>query len=204
MNVFKLFSQNIIKWWYVRVAPIFHINNNTMGPHRFESDEEWKKRQEEEKRQEEKRAALSDTHEDQEDESNATIHEAEKASSDSTADAMAILDRINHEKNDARTLEIEKQRKLREEQDRIASIMNTNKVDISSFIEEGRNLADTNSNGSEDSSSDSGSGSSKSDEMDEQMRRAQEILDRLNREAAEDEAKKAAEIEAAKKAAGVL
>ena len=68
--------------------------------------------------------------------------------------------------------------------------MNANKVDVNSFIEQGKNAAQQ----AEKKAADEAKAA-------EEMRRAQEIIDRLNREAAEDEAKKQAELEAAKAAA---
>lgn len=101
-------------------------------------------------------------------------------------DAMEILRRINEEKEEKRRQDVEKARKKAQEEARIAAIMNANKVDVDAFIEAGRAAKEE-------------IASKKAD--DDALRRAQEIMDRLNREAAEDDAKKEAEIEAAKQEA---
>jgi hypothetical protein len=60
--------------------------------------------------------------------------------------------------------------------------MNSNKVDVNSFIAAGKAAVEETRH-------------------EDDMRRAQEIMNRLNQEAAEDEAKKLAEVEAARKTA---
>ena len=99
---------------------------------------------------------------------------------------MEILRRINEEKEEQRRQDVEKARKKAQEEARIAAIMNANKVDVDAFIEAGKVAKEEIA--------------SKKTE-DDALRRAQEIMDRLNQEAAEDEAKKLAEIEAAKQEA---
>ncbi len=104
--------------------------------------------------------------------------------------AQEILDRLNRE---AAADEAKKQaaidaaKKQADEKARLDAIMRANQVDISAFIEEGKAKAQ------EETSSDRDTNAS-----DDALKRAQEIMDRLNREAAEDEAKKQAEIDAAK------
>ena len=61
-------------------------------------------------------------------------HEIPKGTS---ADAMEVLNRINREKEEARKRAVEKQWKKRQEEERIAEIMNAGKVDVDAFIEEG-------------------------------------------------------------------
>ena len=125
-----------------------------------------------------------------------------------STDAMEVLNRINREKEEARKRAIEKQWKQREEEERIAAIMNSNKVDVGAFIEEGKHKAkeqeaepDISIDKPEEANIDIKEEVADAGATDEQLRRAQEIIDRLNREAAEDEAKKQAEIDAAKQQA---
>lgn len=73
-------------------------------------------------------------------------------------------------------------------------IMKKNAVDISEYIEEGKANQKKEVKAEE---------SNATTDNDDALLRAQEIIDRLNREAAEDEAKKQAEIDAAKIAAGI-
>ena len=104
--------------------------------------------------------------------------------------AQEILDRLNREAaadEAKKQAEIDAAKKQADEKARLDAIMRANQVDISAFIEEGKAKAQ------EDTSSDN-----QSEASDEALRRAQEIMDRLNKEAAEDEAKKQAEIDAAK------
>lgn len=193
MNFFQIIMGNIIKWWHVHITPILHINNNKRGDGRFQGgDGRWD--------QEDSVQGSAQTGYGQGSGDNiqgaaaSASNSGEPVSNGASTDAMEILNRINREKDEVRLREIEAAEKKREEEARIASIMNSNKVDVNAFIEEGRSKS-----GSMDTSSGSVSSSdAAASASDEEMRRAQEILDRLNREAAEDEAKKAAEIEAAK------
>lgn len=91
------------------------------------------------------------------------------------------------EQSDAREVAAEPRTEIdvrQQDEERIAAIMRANRVNVDSYIEEGKhrreqqNLADEETVNAEN------------------LRRAQEIMDRLNREAAEDEAKKQAELEA--------
>lgn len=89
--------------------------------------------------------------------------------------------------NEAHTTKV-KVTDAKEEEERIAAIMNANKVDVSAMIAEAKeHIVEEPKN--------------TSSAEDDALRRAQEIMDRLNREAAEDEAKKNAEIEAVKQQA---
>ena len=117
------------------------------------------------------------------------------ADDDSIARANEIMARLAREAaadEAKKQAEIDAARKKADEDARLASILKSTKVDISGFINEG--LASRSETHTEDTSSDTSSDTP----SDEALRRAQEIMDRLNREAAEDEAKKQAEIEAAK------
>ncbi|MBQ9234193.1 MAG: hypothetical protein IJ167_09190 [Lachnospiraceae bacterium] len=240
MNFFKYISSNIIKWWQIHITPILHINNNKKGRDRFEGGDGSLENQyaaDAAERAVESatnanpaiNSQVSDGAYDDQISQNAsgksTINSDllnNKIPDGTSADAMEVLNRINKEKDEARKRAVENQRKKREEEERIAAIMNAGKVDVNAFIEEGRSKAadhsenshnnvDTYGSGSSDTEADSSvpvnadsetSGeSSTSDATEEQLRRAQEIIDRLNREAAEDEAKKQAEIDAAKQRA---
>lgn len=101
-------------------------------------------------------------------------------------DAMEVLRRINEEKEEKRRQDVENARKKAQEEARIAAIMNANKVDVNAFIEAGRVAKEEIANKKAE---------------DDALHRAQEIMDRLNQEAAEDDAKKIAEIEVAKQEA---
>lgn len=107
----------------------------------------------------------------------------------STEDPMEVLRRINEEKEEKRRKEIEKAKQKASEEARIAAIMNANKVDVNAFIEAGK------------AAKEEIAAKKVEEQREEDLRRAQEIMDRLNREAAEDEAKKQAEIDAAKQEA---
>ncbi len=140
-----------------------------------------------------------------------------------TEDAMEILRRINEEKENAQRKDIEKARQRAAEDARIAAIMNANKVDVNAFIEAGRaakeEIAAKKAANEEQIRNELAQKKAievqqatvvkvavdeelkKKRKQEEDLRRAQEIMDRLNREAAEDEAKKQAEIDAAKQEA---
>lgn len=177
-NFFARVRGNIIKWWQQVVLPVLHINNN----------DRWKGRSFRQQQEENNFAKESDNMISAAPES----AEAETEGMDSsvsangdTSDALEVLNRIQQEKELERQREIERVRQQAEEKDRVASIMNANKVDVNAFIEAGKAAIQDNSN----------------EAADEAMQNAQEIIDRLNREAAEDEAKKQAEIEVAKQMA---
>ena len=214
MNFFKYISSNIVKWWQVHITPILHINNNKKGRGRFEGGDGSLENQyaaEAAERAVESapnagsamNSQVSDgAYEDQilQDSSGKSTINSDllnnKVPDGTSADAMEVLNRINKEKDEARKRAVENQWKKREEEERIAAIMNAGRVDVDAFIEEGRSKAAEHSEVMEASENKDTSGAT-----DEQLKRAQEIIDRLNREAAEDEAKKQAEIDAAKEKA---
>ncbi len=236
MNFFKYISSNIVKWWQVHITPILHINNNKKGRGRFEGGDGSLENQyaaEAAERAVESapnagsamNSQVSDgAYEDQilQDSSGKSTINSDllnnKVPDGTSADAMEVLNRINKEKDEARKRAVENQWKKREEEERIAAIMNAGRVDVDAFIEEGRSKANVQSENAKTSEKDTkatetvasnsvNEDSETSTEPDtsgateEQLRRAQEIIDRLNREAAEDEAKKQAEIDAAKEKA---
>ena len=100
--------------------------------------------------------------------------------------ASQKAEQIKREKELARQQEIERLRRQQQEQEQIAAIMNANKVNVNAFIEAGREAKKHDEE------------ERKAAQEEENLRKAQEIIDRLNREAAEDEAKKEAEIAEAK------
>ena len=186
MNVFKWFSQRVIKWWRVVVVSVLKIDNNDPGQSPAGDDAE--------KAQAQGETGAGNAAVPEGEGQHVSAFSQEAIPADTSEDAMAVLNRINREKEDARAREIEEQRKKSEEAARIASIMQAGKVDVNAFIEEGRSKA-------AEQKAEVPKEEAKPDATEEQLRRAQEIMDRLNREAAEDEAKKQAEIEAAKAAA---
>ena len=147
-----------------------------------------------------------------------------------TEDPMEVLRRINEEKEATRRKGIEDAKKKASEEARIAAIMNANKVDVNAFIEAGKAAKQEIAARKADEQSRREIAEQKAREVQattsvqatveaelerqykmeaelekkrkqDDLRKAQEIMDRLNREAAEDEAKKQAEIEAAKQEA---
>ncbi len=198
MNFFAGIFHNIVKWWNVKVWSRIRINNNTTGEGRAQRlDVEGNPITEEEYRAAKKEGRPAEAK--KEEAQGSGMH------MDRT-DALEILNRINREKDEARLQEIEEGKKLRGEQStskededaKIASILNAGRADVNRFIEEGRSRAAEAAQEESAPAPASGGGPSE-----EELLRAQEIIDRLNREAAEDEAKKQAEIDAAKAAAGV-
>ena len=178
---------NIIKWWQQTLLPVLKINNN-----RDQGSSGWKQQEtvipdsapvdqsgvvsEEE---------FSDLHEQDEDQDILRL-------------AQQKAELMQREDEERRQQQIEKARRKLQEQERIASIMDANKVDVNAFIEAGR---EAQRSIREQAGEKEQQHSKEEQKQDEEMRRAQEIIDRLNREAAEDEAKKQAEIDAAKQKA---
>ena len=206
---FSSVKGHVIKWWQLVIMPVLHINNDR----KVVQNEEQPKQQPVQMTQnaqmqqmtfETQGPLVNSVHTVSEgnSENNNTssqmvdrgkqkelemVQSMTKESDASTnEDAMEILRRINEEKEEKRRRDVEQARKKAQEEARIADIMNANKVDVNAFIEAGRVAKEE-------------IASKKAE--DDAIRRAQEIMDRLNREAAEDEAKKVAEIEAAKQEA---
>jgi hypothetical protein len=183
------FKNHIVKWYRAVLLPVFHIDNNKSfndvpsGPQASILPEEQNILKEESAD-----VSTSASSNAVEESTGPTVRmpAAQKKGPAVTGDAAEVLARINSDREGRYSDEIEEARKKAEEERRKAeekarldSIMNANKVDVDSFIAQGKTAAQ---------------------EADE-MKRAQEIMDRLNREAAEDEAKKVAEIEEAKRQA---
>lgn len=182
---FKSVKGHVIKWWQQVVLPVFRINNN--GNQNTPDNQTMAAKntdQETAKEQIEGKENLNNVREE--------VVSSKDTSGGSISDAGAedILKRLEQEKQveeEKRRREIEEARRRRQEQERIDAIMNANKVDVNAFIAEGKANRENKP--------------VENDKQQEEMRRVQEIMDRLNREAAEDEAKKRAEIEAARKEA---
>lgn len=186
MNIFKVITGNIVKWWQLTVMPILRIDNNQSPQNGANiqnpsaanvQSADSNKYSEAVAFNDVKSNAVSDK--TVQDSSN---HSEKNTASPDTSDAQMIMDRINREREEKRKQDMEKARLKAEEDARLASIMNANKVDVNAFIKAGKEAMEHK-------------------QEDEALIRAQEIMDRLNREAAEDEAKKQAEIEAAKQKA---
>lgn len=187
-NFFNVFRGNIVKWWRLVILPVFRVNNN--DPQTPVSGGSTPNREAEAAPEPKKEAVKTEQpvstakKKEKKDNSDTWWGEAMNNETDGDKDKLFSVDKYkaSADKGDAmdilKRMELEKQKEMEElrrkaeEQERIDSILNANRKNVDEFIEEGRTQ--------------------------EEMRRAQEILDRLNREAAEDEAKKAAEIEAAK------
>lgn len=188
-NFLSNFKNHIVKWYRLVILPVFHIDNSGKKP-RFHTEGE---------ESEISNAAdgtngagntntvpsKNDSNEENV-KSSVTMPSQNKKGPVVSGDAEAILNRINSDREGKHLDEIEKARRKADEDAKLASIMNANKVDVNSFIEQGRSAAQE---------------AEKEARAAEEMRRAQEIIDRLNREAAEDEALKQAELDAAKASA---
>lgn len=184
---FSRVKGNLIKWWQLVVLPVLRINNNSAKkPERFITEESEKPLQNGDSVQKEKEVEVNTAqHTENSVPGNISVNPNVAVEGVNGEDLLEILNRINKEKERERLQEIEKARQKAEEQERIASIMNANKVDVNAFIEAGKAAIESN----------------REKPSEEDLKRAQEIMDRLNREAAEDEAKKQAEIEEARKKA---
>lgn len=172
---------NLIKWWRLTILPVFRLNNNNPASVLEEV------KMEQNKVNNASMEILNEQHQE------VSKKEASKTGSrESEKDIIARLERERKEKEERKRKEIEETRQKVQEEERIAAILNANRVKVDSFIEEGKagrkKVSDTQEDIPEDERA----------HRDEEMKRAQEIIDRLNREAAMDEAKKQAEIEAAK------
>lgn len=177
---FSRVKGNLIKWWQLVVLPVLKINNNvSRKAERYVREDNREAVQDTSAVNAQVNAGAADsmTHG-----ADGAAAAAAKAQTPEGENPLEVLNRINQEKEKKRLKEIEEGRQKAQEQQRIASIMNANKVDVNAFIEAGKEAIEVAN-------------------KEEEMRRAQEIIDRLNREAAEDEAKKQAEIEAARKQA---
>ena len=179
---FKSVKGHVIKWWQQVILPVFHLNNN--GKRNTPNAKEEKKKTDNGINEVEQVNVYV------KEQVNTYTKEQMKGenvvNSVGEQDAAAILERLEREKREEveRTQrEIDEIRRKNQEQERIAAILNANQMNVNAFIAEGK------------ASRENTSGEVNIKEQAD-MQRAQEILDRLNREAAEDDAKKRAEIEA--------
>ena len=184
VGIFGRIKSNLFKWWQLTILPVLRINNdNPRWLDKYKTNNQGDMPQQESADGSVQQVAAN------KEAVKAVEKDAVPASGQQVAggDPLEVLNRIQNEKNYIYQQEIEKERSKREEQDRIASIMNANKVNVNAFIEAGKAAIEANQEKEEKTA----------DLKDEEARRAHEIIDRLNREAAEDEAKKQAEIEEA-------
>ena len=178
-NFLMNFKNHIVKWYQTVLLPVFHIDNSGKVQKFNSEGEDPQTKAEMDRAEMEKR----------EKEKTITMPGMNQEAPDASEDALAVLNRINNDRNGKHMNEVEKARKEAEdakrkadEEARLASIMNANKVDVDSFIAQGKSAAQEAKEA-------------------EELKRAQEIIDRLNNEAAADEAAKQAEIEEAKRKA---
>lgn len=193
MNIFKVITGNIVKWWQLTVMPILRIDNNNINrsqPQNNVPTNSVQSTQQVEVGLTAEQTSQGDTPVPVA----ASISQQNNADTSSNqtremTDAQLVMERINREREEKRKKDMEKA----QEEARLAAIMNANKVDVNAFIQAGKEAREETVNEkSNDNTSDANA---------DAMARAEEIIARLNREAAEDEAKKIAEIEAAKQKA---
>lgn len=192
-NFFMNFKNHIVKWYQTVLLPVFHIDNSGSNQRSYTEGEEPETPAADGAvsggadtgASDGTKAASGGTSSGK----TVTMPGMNKKGPVASGDAQAVLDRINNDREGKHFDEIEKARKeaeaakrKAEEEARLASIMNANKVDVDSFIAQGKNAAQEAKEA-------------------EELKRAQEIIDRLNSEAAADEAAKQAEIEEAKRKA---
>ncbi len=188
MNIFKWITGNVIKWWHLVMKPVLRIDNNESG--QVESVQPKEQLKPEEVQSEPEQQFISEKVQSASERKQVKPEEQQRKPEERQAkptedrSAMDFIERMNAEKE-------EKRKKLLEqaqEQARINEILNANKVNVEAFIQVGKDAIQEKEEQKE-----------KID--DDVMARAQEIMDRLNKEAAEDEAKKQAQIEEAKRQA---
>lgn len=188
MNIFKWITGNVIKWWQWVMKPVLRIDNNE--PRQVESVQPKEQLKPEEVQSEPEQKLISEAVQSESETKQVKVEEQQRkpeeqqAKPDKDRSAMDFIERMNAEKE-------EKRKKLFEqaqEQARINEILNANKVNVEAFIQVGKDAIQEKE-------------VQKETVDDDVMARAQEIMDRLNKEAAEDEAKKQAQIEEAKRQA---
>lgn len=188
MNIFKWITGNVIKWWHLVMKPVLRIDNNESG--QVESVQPKEQLKPEEVQSEPEQQFISEKVQSASERKQVKPEEQQRKPEERQAkptedrSAMDFIERMNAEKE-------EKRKKLLEqaqEQARINEILNANKVNVEAFIQVGKDAIQEKEEQKEKIDGDV-------------MARAQEIMDRLNKEAAEDEAKKQAQIEEAKRQA---
>lgn len=186
---FQSMKGHLIKWWQIVIMPVFRLNNNrnsasetlqmdavTTVPKKIMTEDV-----EGTGSNVDKKIGCIETEIDNQSQNN--------ADSDTT-DILRRFEQQKKEEEERKRKEIEAVRRKAQEEERIAAIMNANKVAVDSFIAEGKANRET--------QEELDAKNAEEEKKQEELRRAQEIIDRLNREAAEDEAKKQAEIAKAK------
>ncbi len=209
-NFFYKAKQTVYKWWCVIYKPVYKLTHHGYWP--AEKEPYYippvEKQQQQLASQMAKQISDTETEISLEDTTTkdtvsvaptndtTSINDSSSSKSESAEDAAArakeIMDRLNREAAEdeaKKQAEIEAARQKAAEQDRLNSILKSTQRDISQYISEGMAHRDETTQATQEDTPTA---------SDEALRRAQEIMDRLNREAAEDEAKKQAEIEAAK------
>lgn len=165
------FKDHVVKRHQTAEMPVFHIDNSgNTQKFKTEGDDEYI---EDASKALVTRIGIKDSQKAADSKKTAETSVA-KADNSSLSEAEAIMQRINADRENQHLQDIEIAKRKAEEA-KLAATKDALKSEINSNAQKK-------------------SGSSK----DEELRRAQEIIDRLNREAAEDEAKKQAELDAAK------
>ena len=204
-NFFYRAKQTVYKWWCVIYKPVYKLTHHGYWPAEKEPyyipPEEKKQEIQEGNGEDILKNAISESNTDSSSNTVSSDILANESSDtnneDSEARTKEIMDRLAKEaaaEQAKKQAEIDAARRKADEDARLASILKSTKVDITEFINEGMAHRNDNLNISQGDNSVSATKSAD----DESIKRANEILDRLNREAAEDEAKKIAEINAAK------
>ncbi len=121
------------------------------------------------------------------------------------SDAMQIAKRMEEERLSGQLAQVEKAKRMAHEQDVINHIMQENRVDVSSFVEEGMRMKQEAAYQSAHNGKEAPAALPQAEDAErkrqEELRLAQEVFERLQREAMEDEQKKQSEIEEAKRQA---
>lgn len=197
-------KQTVYKWWCVVYKPVYKLTHNGYFPPEKEPDNKYPSEPDNANSEVDQQKLLAEQMAKEMADKIMSEHNnvsefipdintdsnEEQGSSTSTDNATSNIDNVAANENTSDEDDI---------MNKLSSIMDANKVDIAPFIEEGKaNLMEQQAK--EQQIKDE----QVSEASDDALLRAQEIMDRLNREAAEDEAKKQAEIDEAKRAAGVL
>jgi hypothetical protein len=187
------FRNNVVKWWRQITLPVFHVDNDSTQTVAEQAKQHKKNWLQGNASEDNPQNVSEENEEEQENDVNTKL-------TTDNQNAMDVLNRIEREKEEKNKREIEEARQKAKEQERINAIMDANKVSVDDFIEEGKARGNTEklaAEATDETSSENGDDGEKATKQ-EELRRAQEIIDRLNHEADEDEEKKEAEIEAAK------
>ncbi len=190
-GIIKRLSSNVIKWWQQVVMPVFVIRydeNRAVGT-TVNAEEKPETTKDSTSKVQDMAGNAALDHTVSADEQDVTDGRPGVTTGDIDY-AVRKAAELNDNQEIARQREIERLRREQQEKERIAAIMNANKVNVNAFIEAGREAKQHDEEVRE--------AEKKAAQEAENLRRAQEIMDRLNREAAEDEAKKEAEIAEAK------